>query len=213
MHTSWQRNQKDKRAAADCGNRSGRGVCGSVLGRQGNRCAARRTAFGSALTASARCRNWLPVIDGPFPRGKLPREAPTPASPFRCWGSLEAIPSEPPSLAHRWLASDVGGEGMAAIPLVSLSVLAPSPGRDKAALLRPNCWNLITPLRGGRNLSAASRQPARVAGSDSYVDISNFCASSALVGSTSACSRLMPARATRAATSMLWMIASISSAE
>ena len=213
MHTSWQRNQKDKRAAADCGNRSGRGVCGSVLGRQGNRCAARRTAFGSALTASARCRNWLPVIDGPFPRGKLPREAPTPSVPFSMLGLARSHPlgaavARSPMAGERRRRRGDGGH-----PLVSLSVLAPSPGRDKAALLRPNCWNLIAPLRGRRNLAAASRQPARVAGSDSYVDISNFCASSALVGSTSACSRLMPARATRAATSMLWMIASISSAE
>ena len=49
-------------------------ACGSVLGRQGNRFAARLTSFGSALTASARCRIRAAMIDALL-RGRLPPRA------------------------------------------------------------------------------------------------------------------------------------------
>src|SRR6516164_4471950 len=73
--------------------------------------------FAATLTASARCRNSSPVIDGPLRRSKLPRRPTPPPDPVRLWASLEAIPSEPPSLACQKLARDGGGEGMAAHPL------------------------------------------------------------------------------------------------
>jgi len=62
-------------------------------------------------------------------REQAPASPHTP-DPIRSWGSLEAIPSEPPSLARQKLASDGGGEGMAAHPLGEPE---PPTGRRKGA--------------------------------------------------------------------------------
>jgi hypothetical protein len=72
-------------------------ACSAV---KATRCAGAANKFAATLTASARYRNSAPVIDGALRGSKLPREAPTPASPFGRWGSLESHPLGEPEHPH-----------------------------------------------------------------------------------------------------------------
>jgi hypothetical protein len=122
-------------------------ACSAV---KATRCAGAAKKFAATLMASARYRNSAPVIDGALRGSKLPREAPTPASPFGRWGSLESHPLGAAVARSSKLASDGGGEGMAAIPLVSPSIPTALPCRDCATELRRRLCESDSSIQGKR---------------------------------------------------------------
>jgi hypothetical protein len=122
----------DRRASRQDRIRHGRGLrsarwgvdwppaCGSVLGGQGNPLRGRREPrFAATLTASARRRNWLAVIDGSQCRlaPALTHCSSAPLSNFVAAIVRESHPLGAAVARSPKLASDGGGEGVAAYPL------------------------------------------------------------------------------------------------